>query len=47
MTIDKIRTPRNVQPQGQWTIAEMLGFARFFFMRGEDRLDALTGHRPI
>lgn len=31
----------------RWTLDEVLGFARFFFMSGEDRLDVLLGNRQI
>lgn len=31
----------------RWTLSEIAGFARFFFMSSEDRLDVLLGYREI
>ena len=31
----------------RWNFSEIVGFARFFFMNSEDRLDVLLGYREI
>ncbi|BDI61649.1 hypothetical protein [Qipengyuania nanhaisediminis] len=38
-------SPSNNKPR--WTLSEIVGFARFFFRSGDERLDILLGVREL